>query len=65
MSGSTHAHGMTKLNVSPDLLDLVSKFYAGNKAVKIFRCAVELDGIPDDEKYQLECASTIDESILA
>jgi len=35
MRGSTHAHGMAKLKIAPDILDAVAKVYAGRKAADI------------------------------
>jgi len=35
MRGATHAHGMVKLKIAPDILDAVAKVYAGRKAADI------------------------------
>ena len=52
---------MITLKLSPDLLDLVSKVYSGNKDVELIQYAAESNGIYGDEKYQFEYAYTKDE----
>ena len=49
-----------KLKFSPDLLYLVSKVNAQNKAAELLQCAVESNRMSDDERHQIEYESTKD-----
>ena len=50
MCGSVRAHGMMKLKLSPDILDLLSRAYSGSKAINMLQCAVEYHEISADEE---------------
>ena len=64
MRGSVHAHGMMKLKLSPDILNLVSRVYSGRKAIEMLQCAVEYDDMSAAEKEEFREASLVDEAIL-
>ena len=41
MHGSVHTHGMMRLKLYPDTVDLVSRFYSGRKSIEMLQCIVE------------------------
>ena len=45
MHESSHSHGMMKLILSPDILDMLAKFYGGNKATEMLECLIEFGQI--------------------
>ena len=50
MRVSVHDHGIMKLKVSPDILDLVSRAYFGITAIEVMQCTVEYHKIPAVKK---------------
>ena len=47
---STHAHGMMKMKVAPNVLELVSKFYPGRKLEEVLDHAVRWTEMIKQEK---------------
>ena len=50
MRGSVHDHGIMKMKVSPDILDLASRAYFGITAIEVMQCNVEYHKIPAVKK---------------
>ena len=63
MRGSAHVHGMMKLLLSPDILNMVSKVYAGNKAMETLEAMDQFRQMSDEEKLEFQSAASKDESI--
>ena len=55
--GSAHAHGMMKLKLSPDILDMVKIFYAVNKATEMLECLIEFGQMSNEENLELSAAA--------
>ena len=58
MCGSSHAHGIIKLKLYPDIIYMVTKVYAGNKATEILECLIEFGQMSNEENLELSAAAS-------
>ena len=61
MSGSAHSHGIMKLNLSPDIIDMVTKIYPDNKETEMLECLIEFWNMSDKAKLKFSTAASEDE----
>ena len=60
---STHDHGMMKMKVAPNFLQLVSKVYAGIKLEEVLEHAVRWTEIRDQEKNSVKYTAENDPDV--
>ena len=63
MRGATHAHGVLKLKIAPNILDMVSRAYAGRKASEMLASRDAFLQMNDEELGEFQEAAHKDESI--